>query len=134
MGDAKVKKPRRKVVWDEDNLAENEEYQRQNPVTLHITEPDTPYCFDRHDSSDEEETNWDAEANQYIKGYKEELLSEKRVPAPSCETTGKPQISISVVSGEEAEKQTREDFNRMRKAVYADEGKAFRAKKASMDQ
>ena len=38
-----AEQPRKKVVWDEGNLTENEEYRRLHPVTMRIDEPKTPY-------------------------------------------------------------------------------------------
>ena len=37
---------RKRVVWDETNLADNEEYRRLHPVTMRIDEPKTPFVHE----------------------------------------------------------------------------------------
>lgn len=53
----KQRRERRAVIFDEGNLRENKEWHDANPVTKHITEPDTPYNYDdgKYTDSDDEE-------------------------------------------------------------------------------
>jgi hypothetical protein len=53
----KKRRERRAVIFDEDNLRQNKEWHDANPVTKHITEPDTPYNYDdgKYSDSDDEE-------------------------------------------------------------------------------
>lgn len=123
---------RKKVEWDEKNLEENAEYQRLHPVTMHIDEPKTPYAHIDDDVAkamdEEDEEHWDPEVNEYVRQLKEKISGTRDGPvAPVDPKTGRPQLALGTVTGELAEKKSKTDFTKMRKAVYADEGAKFRA-------
>ncbi|KAG5497211.1 hypothetical protein JIQ42_03691 [Leishmania sp. Namibia] len=118
------------VEWDEKNLEANAEYQRQHPVTMHITEPKTPYVYADGDESDcEEEASlkWDPVVNAKVKEIKERVVSDlsDRPTAPTT-NSGRPMLAEGTVSGELAQQQHQKEFRKMRKAVYADEGAQFK--------
>ncbi|RNF17832.1 putative protein phosphatase inhibitor [Trypanosoma conorhini] len=135
---------RKHVVWDENNLEQNEEYRRLHPVTMRITEPKTPYEYAGVDEegnfSDETEptegngkleeetlTTWDPKVNALAKEVKEGCIKGRtRIVAP-ISSSGRPMLSAAVTSGKQLEEEHDEDFRRMRKAVYADEGARFKA-------
>lgn len=147
---------RKQVVWDESNLAQNEEYRRLNPVLMKIDEPKTPFCHDdgsyvddeAHAESDGEDGGlkdgtWDPKVNYLARRVKNETpmvrvddLPEVHTPA-DCETSGqkerkRPKLVIKseadVLSrSQELEKRQHDaEFRAMRKAVYADEGAKFK--------
>lgn len=120
------------VEWDEQNLSANAEYQRQHPVTMHITEPKTPYSYvDGEDVEDMEESEvaqkWDPAVNAKVKELKEKIASdmEDRPKAPVTKG-GRPMLHAGTATGELAEEQHKKEFQKMRKAVYADEGAMFK--------
>lgn len=123
--------PRSKhVEWDEQNLEANAEYQRQHPVTMHITEPKTPYSYEDGDDIEAEEeaaSKWDPAVNAKVKEIKEKVVGDfsDRPVAPTS-TAGRPMLAAGTATGELATEQRRKEFRKMRKAVYADEGAMFR--------
>lgn len=129
---------RKKVVWDEGNLHENAEYQRLHPVTMHIDEPKTPYAHIDEEMAramdEEDEEHWDPKVNEYVKNLKQKITGTRDGPvAPIDKKTGRPQLALGTVTGELTEKKAKADFTKMRRAVYADEGKNFRAMLAKKD-
>lgn len=140
---------RKRVVWDEGNLANNEEYRKLHPVTMKIDEPKTPYhpsvAIEEEGTFDEEHIEkgtWDPEVNAIARKVKLEApLERTELPAaqPSAKAAKKGvSLSLAPVIPEQAEhhdKQQHEaQFKSMRKAVYADEGKQFRALLAKSDE
>lgn len=139
---------RKKVVWDEGNLTQNEEYRRLHPVTMKIDEPKTPYCFNSALEEDENtferelaaerETTWDITANELARRAKHvlpaviaEVVATETVPEVSIQGSSKrPRPAIAVVSEEhikEVEQSRQEtEFRSLRKVVYADEGAKFK--------
>ncbi|KAG5473678.1 hypothetical protein LSCM1_04305 [Leishmania martiniquensis] len=118
------------VEWDEKNLEANAEYQRQHPVTIHITEPKTPYVYadgDCSDSEGEASLKWDPVVNAKVKEIKEQVVGDfsDRPKAPTTKT-GRPMLAEGTVTGELAQQQHQKEFRKMRKAVYADEGAMFK--------
>ncbi|CAJ1029370.1 conserved hypothetical protein [Leishmania braziliensis MHOM/BR/75/M2904] len=118
------------VEWDEQNLEENAEYQRQHPVTMHITEPKTPFSYaDGDDLEAEEEAllKWDPAVNAKVKEIKEQVTGDfsDRPIAPTTKA-GRPMLAEGTVTGELAKQQHQKEFRKMRKAVYADEGAMFK--------
>ncbi|KAG5490540.1 hypothetical protein JKF63_00660 [Porcisia hertigi] len=118
------------VAWDEQNLEANAEYQRQHPVTIHITEPKTPYPYADGDDLEEEEVaslKWDPAVNAKVKEIKERVTGDfsDRPKAPVTKA-GRPMLAEGTVTGELARQQHQRDFQKMRKAVYADEGAMFK--------
>jgi hypothetical protein len=53
---------RKGVVWDETNLEANKKYFEENPVTMKITEPPTPYHYEDHTAPPEEAHFHESEA------------------------------------------------------------------------
>lgn len=127
-GQRRSSSDRKKVEWDERNLAANAEYQRLHPVTMHIDEPKTPYV---HMTDEEvqamERDTWDPEANRVAHEVKERILNEQsgRVVAPV--KNGRPQLAAGTASGELAEELHNKQFRKFRSQVYADEGAKFKA-------
>lgn len=124
--------PRRRVEWDEDNLAANEEYQRQHPVTMHIDEPKTPFVHmddDVAEAMDRGEVSWDPKINALARTVREEAMNDRRgaPAAPVDKKTGRPMLHPDTTSGKLEEETTDRQFRQMRKAVYADEGANFKA-------
>lgn len=122
----------RRVVWDEDNLEKNAEYQRQHPVTMHIDEPKTPYVHIEDEDAEAqdrgEELSWDPKANAVARQVKEKVASEgPSGPAAPVSKSGRPMLHPETATGELEAKQQERQFREMRKAVYADEGANFRA-------
>lgn len=125
----------RHVEWDEKNLTANAEYQRQHPVTMHITEPKTPYSYaddeDLEDLEDEQEREksekWDPTVNAKVKEIKEQVTSDMsdRPKAPISKS-GRPMLHAGTATSELEEQRHKQEFKRMRKAVYADEGAMFK--------
>ncbi|KEG15246.1 hypothetical protein DQ04_00131050 [Trypanosoma grayi] len=129
---------RKRVLWDEENLEENEEYRRLHPVTMRITEPKTPYAYEEFDeegnfidgskeANAETGTTWDPKVNALVRHMKEELARESEGPVAPVSSTGRPMLSVGVTDGELLEKRHSEEFKTMRRAVYADEGANFKA-------
>jgi hypothetical protein len=143
--------PRKQVVWDEHNLAANEEYRRLNPVLMKIDEPKTPYCHDEG-SLDEDEHHheegvlkdgtWDPQINYLARRVKNEtpMVRVEVSAPPSADATGvdeskkrrRPQLLVQeehdlVTQAHEVEKRQHDaEFQAMRKAVYAEEGLKFK--------
>ncbi|KPA80275.1 hypothetical protein ABB37_04571 [Leptomonas pyrrhocoris] len=121
------------VEWDEQNLTANAEYQRQHPVTLHITEPKTPYSYvDGEDMEEDEERSeiaqkWDPAVNAKVKEMREQIESDmsERPKAPLSKS-GRPMLHPGTATGELMAEQHKREFSKMRKAVYADEGAMFK--------
>nr|CCC89907.1 unnamed protein product [Trypanosoma congolense IL3000] len=131
---------RKRVMWDEKNLEDNEEYRRAHPVTMHITEPKTPFEYGREYEEDFEDamdrnsdvdtsasTSWDPEVNKLARQVREEFRKEAAEVIAPVSSTGRPMLSLEVVTGEALEKQREAEFKIMRKAVYADEGRRVKA-------
>ncbi|KPI84675.1 hypothetical protein ABL78_6269 [Leptomonas seymouri] len=120
------------VEWDERNLSANAEYQRQHPVTMHITEPKTPYSYiDGEDIDDEDEgevaEKWDPHVNAKVKELKEQIAADKSdLPKAPISKTGRPMLHAGTATGELMEENYKREFKKMRKAVYADEGAMFK--------
>jgi hypothetical protein len=72
---------RRGIQWDENNLDANAEWHRENPVTMHIDEPKTPYNYDDGeypvDSDDDE-----AQAGTWADASYNHLAAKSRHEAP----------------------------------------------------
>lgn len=118
------------VEWDEKNLEANAEYQRQHPVTIHITEPKTPYSYADGDDLEAEEEGllkWDPAVNAKVKEIKEQIAGDfsDRPVAPIAKS-GRPMLAEGTSTGELAQQQHQKEFRKMRKAVYADEGAMFK--------
>ncbi|AAZ10578.1 hypothetical protein, conserved [Trypanosoma brucei brucei TREU927] len=133
---------RKRVMWDEKNLEDNEEYRRTHPVTMHITEPKTPFQYpedeedfeealERNDDGGGDEVEnggtWDPKVNELARQVREEFRKEAPVVVAPVAPSGRPMLSDEVVSGEALEKQRAAEFKTMRKAVYADEGARVKA-------
>ncbi|EPY29164.1 hypothetical protein STCU_04693 [Strigomonas culicis] len=121
---------RNRVAWDEDNLAENEEYRRTHPVTMHIDEPKTPFIHVDDDVEEDVEERshcyWDADINAYAKEVKDRVLHDTTDAPKAPVRKGRPMLADGTVTGDlERDKHDR-DFKKMRRAVYADEGKKFK--------
>ncbi|GET90273.1 hypothetical protein, conserved [Leishmania tarentolae] len=118
------------VEWDEKNLEANAEYQRQHPVTMHITEPKTPYSYaDGDDLEAEEEASlkWDPTVNAKVKEIKEQIAGDfSDRPVAPISKSGRPMLAEGTITGELAHQQHQKEFCKMRKAVYADEGAMFK--------
>lgn len=142
---------RKRVVWDESNLAGNEEYRKLHPVTMKIDEPKTPfhhdegeYVDDEAESADEVRGTWDPKVNDLARRVKQEtpLVRDEQCQANISSTQestsgkkkGGKRPSLVVQSPEDAlsdskrleERQHEAEFRAMRKAVYADEGAKFK--------
>ncbi|KAK7197653.1 Protein phosphatase inhibitor 2 (IPP-2) [Novymonas esmeraldas] len=120
------------VEWDEQNLEDNAEYQRQHPVTMHITEPKTPFVHVDGDDiaaeeAEEASRTWDLAVNAKVKEMKEHVVGDfsDRPQAPVSKA-GRPMLAEGTLTGELAQQQHRKEFRKMRKAVYADEGAMFK--------
>lgn len=145
------------VVWDEDNLVHNAEWQAANPVTMKIDEPKTPYEPDRamteegdfvdsddehhkrrvnphsHHEVDPNDPEWDEKTRDFARRARAEA------PVVHTPTTDHGHDAASIKGGglsldvhhtgshSHAEEQHRAEFEHMRKAVYADEGAKFKA-------
>ena len=131
---------RKKVVWDESNLQDNEEYRKLHPVTLHINEPKTPYVEmteeeKRQFDEEYEGETWDAKANHLAHIAKLSLPAHAEAPPPvqpAEAPVGKklrPQLSIKqdvALPAVHHEGELKEaEFKLLRKKVYADEGAKF---------
>ena len=144
---------KRAVVWDEDNLAANQKYFEEHPVTMKIDEPPTPFAYGTGDEDDEEQikdspiteqeadtgeagahrgTTWDPKYNAVARQAK---LTVPAVHAKSEVSDEQPskknRPKLALVDEAEAtaveEERKKEEFKHMRKQVYADEGKNFKA-------
>lgn len=119
----------KRVEWDEENLEANAEYQRLHPVTLHITEPKTPYVHVDDDVEEAEpgEGSWDPTVNSNVRKMKEDVITDTsdRPKAPIGKN-GRPMLAAGTADGTLEAEQRNRDFKKMRKAVYADEGAVFK--------
>ncbi|ORC90070.1 uncharacterized protein TM35_000091200 [Trypanosoma theileri] len=137
---------RKRVLWDESNLEANEEYRRQHPVTMHISEPKTPYVYTEFDeegnfddgSKGEEveakNSTWDPQINALARQMKEGLSKEVEGPVAPVSSSGRPMLSPDVTNGDMLAKRHATEFKTMRKAVYADEGATFKKLLARKDE
>jgi hypothetical protein len=90
------------VSFDEENLDKNEKYFIENPSTLRITEPKTPYHKDMDTidfNSENLDSTWHEESNKFAAEIKDKL----------CEEIN----------------DDKKIFKNMRKIIYKDEGKKF---------
>ena len=146
---------RRAVVWDEQNLHDNEEYHKLHPVTKPIDEPKTPYEPNRAmneegefidedgevlDPSESENSSWDSKINAVAHDAKLHACCSPVLPPPPADAppvegppSKRPRAKISIQSHvpEEIVKAANEkrhnvEFKQMRKVVYADEGNKFK--------
>lgn len=127
---------RKRVEWDEANLASNAQYQRDNPVTKHIDEPKTPYVYPEDEDRDENDScspieevaqQWDENANRYAHQLKEKLANDTaRAPVAPISQSGRPALVPMATMRQIQDERQQETFRKMRKAVYADEGKRFK--------
>ncbi|KAH9598903.1 Protein phosphatase inhibitor 2 (IPP-2) [Trypanosoma melophagium] len=133
---------RKRVLWDERNLEANEEYRRQHPVTMHISEPKTPYvhaAFDEEgnfvdgsrvaeaEEGERQSSTWDPKINALARQMKEGLSKQVEGPLAPVTPSGRPMLSPGVTNGDVLAKRHAMEFKTMRRAVYADEGATFKA-------
>jgi hypothetical protein len=140
---------RKRVVWDESNLTDNEEYRKLHPVTMKIDEPKTPFHHDEgqyvdddtaEEGAEEARGTWDPKVNDLARRVKQEtpLVREEvhhaTTPPQGAIAKGAKRPSLVVQSEPDAlagsqrldERQHEAEFRAMRKAVYADEGAKFK--------
>ena len=141
--DPAAKKPKRTaIVWDEDNLKGNEKYFEENPVTMRINEPKTPFEPTRDwDLEEAQEDTWKSDANSVARETKVVITqgylgdtSSPVVEAPPLkvgkgplsivtEGPGQREVLTEFISGTAEHDAV---FHGMRKAVLGDEGRRFR--------
>lgn len=97
-----------KVVFDEDNLGQNEKYFKENPTKMKITEPKTPWAND----SDPQEKNISFANHEDSKSSWNESYNQ-------VATKSKSELENNDISEKEL-------FVKLRKKIYADEGKKFK--------
>ncbi len=138
--DAAERSQRRRIQWDEENLTANEEWQKAHPVTMHIDEPKTPYNHDDgqfpEEDADHDDGTWADAAYNHVAQNARHTAPQGAAPPAVAETTpSRPRLQLVVEPTAEAEQQAHDkEFKHMRRAVYADEGKAFLARKAELEQ
>ncbi|KAG8349067.1 putative Protein phosphatase inhibitor 2 (IPP 2) [Trypanosoma vivax] len=139
---------RKRVEWDEQNLKENDDYRRAHPVTMRITEPKTPFEYGRYDEEgnviedddsdgdDARGATWDPAVNELARQAREEFWQNSKGLVAPVSSSGRPMLSLEVVSGEALQKQHEEEFKAMRRVIYADEGAKLKEmlRKGSIDE
>lgn len=148
-----TEKKRAGIRWDEGNLAANEQWHKEHPVTMRIDEPKTPFVApedvpgdDAEFDEDCDESTWqDAPYNHVAasamqiassKVLQEEQEAHSTIDKAQPTSSSRRTLSVSTTEAptdEEIEIARKEkEFALARKAVYADEGRKYLALKSAL--